>query len=518
MPRKKQPLCALLLATATFFATAPAWAGDIVWARYGDSDSLDPHRTTTTLSMQSWRQIYDTLLAFDDNGQPRPGMAKSYTVSDDGLKVTFKLHDGIKCHDGTPFDSKDVKYTFDRALDDKNPSLTKSAWGPITGVETPDPLTVVVTFSKPFGAFIPFMADPFSSMLCDSDEALGDAFGVSKAIGTGPWKLVEWVKGDKIVLEKNPDYRNFGQPVENKGPPYEDRLIIKEIPEAQTRLAGLKTGELDIAEPPLEEVESVKKDPNLKLYVAEKTGQNVFFEFAISRPPFNDVRARLAVAHALDVDTALDIAFEGLVQREKCPVALGVFGADEDLCAKYLPDYDPDKSKALLKELGYGPDKPLEVTMMTWTGGGREKLVQVFQNQLQQVGIKAKIEVMDIGTLNARVKQENNNKTGQGTFDLMGWSWYDPDILYQLWHSPGAYNGYNTPELDKLLEEMRFTTDKDKRLKAEDGVFKELLTKAVHVPIYTPGWMWLYAARSNIEGFKIGPFDEPLFMDVKKKG
>ncbi len=344
MPRKKQPLCALLLATATFFATAPAWAGDIVWARYGDSDSLDPHRTTTTLSMQSWRQIYDTLLAFDDNGQPRPGMAKSYTVSDDGLKVTFKLHDGIKCHDGTPFDSKDVKYTFDRALDDKNPSLTKSAWGPITGVETPDPLTVVVTFSKPFGAFIPFMADPFSSMLCDSDEALGDAFGVSKAIGTGPWKLVEWVKGDKIVLEKNPDYRNFGQPVENKGPPYEDRLIIKEIPEAQTRLAGLKTGELDIAEPPLEEVESVKKDPNLKLYVAEKTGQNVFFEFAISRPPFNDVRARLAVAHALDVDTALDIAFEGLVQREKCPVALGVFGADEDLCAKYLPDYDPDKS------------------------------------------------------------------------------------------------------------------------------------------------------------------------------
>jgi ABC-type transport system substrate-binding protein len=116
----------------------------------------------------------------------------------------------------------------------------------------------------------------------------------------------------------------------------------------------------------------------------------------------------------------------------------------------------PAKAQELLDELGYGPDNPLTVTMMTWVGGNREKMVQVFQNQLAQVGIETEIETMDIGTMNARVKQENETDgSGKSTFDMMGWAWYDPDILHQLWHSPGAYSGYQTPELDALLETRR---------------------------------------------------------------
>lgn len=508
------PLAGAVLATG--LAAAPVQAGEIIWARYGDADTLDPHRSTTTLSMQTWRQIYDTLMAFDAQGSPRPNLAKSVDISDEGKVFTFKLQEGVKCHDGTPFDSADVKFTFDRATDKDKPSVTKSAWGPVSKVEATDPLTVVVTLEKPFGAFLPFMADPFSSMLCDSNKDKPE-FGVSSAIGVGPWKLVEWVKGDRIVLDRNPDYKNFGHPTTNKGAPLEDRLLIKQVPEAQTRLAGLKTGAIHIAEPPLEEVAAIKKDPSFKLYVAENTGQNVFFEFTISRPPFNDERARKAVAYAIDPDMALDVVFEGLVQREKCPVAAGVFGNDQAECAKHGQSYDPEKAKALLKELGYGPDKPMDVTMMTWTGGGREKLVQVFQNQLAQVGIKTNIEVMDIGTMNARVKQENNKKEGKSTFDLMGWSWYDPDILYQLWHSPGAYNGYNSPELDALLDQMRDTVDPKARIEVVKEVHAYLLSKAIHVPIYTPGWMWLYVTQANVDGFVIGAFDQPLLMDVKIK-
>lgn len=496
--------------------STPQEGGSLVWARYGDADSLDPHRTTTTLSWQVFDQIYDTLLAFDDNGDVVPNLAKEWTVSDDGLEATFVLNEGITCHDGTPFDANDVKYTAERATSEDNPSVTSGAWGPISSVDVVDAQTVKFTFSEPFGAFVSFMADPFSSQICDSVEDLGDDFGVSAAVGTGPWQLVSWTKGDEIVLEKNEAYQNFGRPIENAGAPYLDQLVIRQIPESQTRLAGLQTGEIQvIAEPPLEELEAIEADDSLTNYVAEKTGQNVFFEFTISRPPFDDIRARQAVAHAIDPDAAIDIVFGDVVKREKCTVARGVLGNDQDFCAEHGYEHDPDKAQELLGELGYGPDNPLKVTMMTWVGGNREKMVQVFQNQLQQVGIETEIETMDIGTMNARVKQENETNSGQSTFDMMGWAWYDPDILHQLWHSPGAYSGYQTPELDTLLNATRTTVESDARLEAVQAAQQYLLENAVHVPLYTPGWLWVYTTRSEVDGFKIGPFNRPLFNDVR---
>ena len=503
-------------ALALTFATVPVagQAGELVWARYGDIDSLDPHRATSTLSMQVWDQIYETMLAFDDDGAPQPHFAKSWQVSDDGLAYTFQLQDGVKCHDGTPFDANDVKFTVDRAFDKASPSLTKTSWGPISGVEVIDPLTVKFNFSSRFGPFIPFLADSFSSIVCDTNTA--ETFGSSTGIGAGPFKLVNWVKGDVVELEKNPDYRNFGRPVANMGPPHLDKLTIKTVPEAQTRLAGLRTGEVHVAEPPFDDVPAIKESGELDIVVAGNTGQNVFWEFTISRPPFDDIRARKAVAHATDAQMAIDIIYGGLSEREWCPIARGVFGNDQDFCKKHGYPYDPEKAKALLAELGYGPDNPLETTMFVWTGGNRHKLAEIFQSQLAQVGIKVAIEIMDIGTMNARVKEQNEMKEGgPGTFDMMTWGWYDPDILYSLWHSPGAYSGYQTPELDALLEETRTTIDPKARLEKVREVIKHLMENAVHIGLYTPGWEWVFAVRPEVEGFKVGPFLHPIFNDVK---
>ena len=510
-----KPIFTAALVVAGLSTAANSFAADeIIWARYGDIDTLDPHRSTSTLSMQVWNQIYEPLLARDADGNIGPNLAQSYVVSDDGLSVSFSLHPDIECHDGSAFTSKDVVYTYERAFSESNPSNTKSAWGPIESVTAKDDTTVEFTFSSTFGAFIPFMADPFASMLCASNEALGDKFGTTDAIGTGTWKVDSWIKGDKIELSRNDSYVNRGRLSENQGAAKMQRLIIRVMPEAQARLAALQTGEVHIAEPPLESVEALKSNPNLDLIIADNTGQDVFFEFAISRPPFNDVRARQAVAYAVDPDMALDIVFEGLVEREYCTVARGVMGNDQDFCASVGYQYDPEKAKSLLAELNYSMDNPLEVKMMTWTGGNREKLLQVFQSQLKQVGIVANIEVMDIGSLNARVKQENNITEGPGSFDLMGWSWYDPDILYQLWHSPGAYEGYNSPELDALLDETRSTTDPEKRLAVVQKVQTYLIEQAVHVPLYTPGWMWLYGINTNTSGLKFEPFNQPFFNDV----
>ncbi|WP_233270469.1 ABC transporter substrate-binding protein [Chachezhania sediminis] len=503
------PLTAVLA-----LATTAVSAQELVWARYGDIDSLDPHRATSTLSMQVWDQIYDTLLAFDMDGKPGPNMAKSWTVSDDGLEYTFTLNEGIKCHDGTDFDANDVKFTIDRAFGD-TPSLTRTSWGPITDVTVVDPLSFKVTLGSKFGAFLPFLADSFSSMICDTNTV--DTFGSATAIGTGPFVLDEWVKGSEVALSKNPDYVNFGEPYDNKGAPHIDKLLIRTVPEAQTRLAALRTGEVDIAEPPFDDIESIKSAGELEIMVAENTGQDVFWEFTTSRPPFDDIRARQAVAYATDPQMAIDIIYGGLTNREWCPVARGVFGNDQEFCKQFGYEYDPEKAKALLAEMGFGPDNPMKTTMFVWTGGNRHKLAEIFQSQLAQVGIEAGIEIMDIGTMNARVKAQNEDATSDepGTFDMMTWSWYDPDILYQLWHSPGAYSGFSTPELDAMLEETRTTIEPEARLEKVQAVIQYLMENAVHIGLYSPGWEWVFAVRPEVEGFKVGPFLHPSFLDVK---
>ena len=99
--------------------------------------------------------------------------------------------------------------------------------------------------------------------------------------------------------------------------------------------------------------------------------------------------------------------------------------------------------------------------------------------------------------------------------DMMTWSWHDPDILYALWHSPGAYRGYTSPELDAMLEKTRVLTDETQRKQAVQDVMAYLLSKGIHVPLYTPGWEWVSAVRPEVEGFKVAPFVYPIFNDVK---
>ena len=491
----------------------PINAKDIVWARYGDIDSLDPHRATSTLSLQVWSLLYDTLLAMDADGNPVPHFAKSWTSNEAGTEYVFNLEAGVQCHDGTPLNAVDVKYTIDAAFSESTPSLTKGSWGPISSAEVIDSLTIKLTLEKPFVAMIPFLADSFSSIICDTN---GEGFGTTSAIGSGPWKLESWSKGDRIELEKNNTYKNFGKLADNPGAPYEDGLIISVVPEPQARLAALKTGEVHIAEPPFDDVPMIKDSGELEIVVAENTGQNVFWEFAVHRPPFNDVRARLAVAHATDAATAINLIYGDLSITENCPISRGVFANDQDFCGKYRPAYDPEKSKALLAELGYSTQNPLETALIVWTGGNRQKLGEVFQAQLAEVGIKATIEIMDIGSMNARVRQENENTEGStGSMDMMTWSWYDPDILYALWHTPGAYRGYTSTELDGLLDDTRILTDTNARKAKVQEVMKYLLENAIHVPLYTPGWEWVFAVSPKVEGFKVAPFVYPIFSDIK---
>jgi peptide/nickel transport system substrate-binding protein len=511
----RPPLLAAFTMAGLLGASVAQAGGAVVWATAFDPDSLDPSKTTTWESFVAFSQVYDTLLYIDPDGKVVPNMARSWEVSADGLTYTFHLNDGIKCSDGSSLTSEDVKYSMDHYFDPKSPAVLKSGFGPVESVETPDPLTVRFRLKTSFAAFLSFVGEGFASILCKNNQNFGTNFGSgTSAIGSGPFMVKEWVKGDHLTLVPNPHYVNYGRSSENKGPPKLDQLIMRRMSEAQSRLAALKTNEVQIATPPMEDIDAVKSSPDMKLMTAGKTGQTIFFEFAISRPPFNDERARKAIAYAIDPEAAIDLVFGDISKREKCAIGPGVYGYDEEWCATVSLGHDPEKAKALLKELGYGPERPLEVIMMTWPDDNREKIAQVFQNQLAEVGIKADLQTMDIGTLNARVKQENETKSGKGTFDMMGWAWFDPDILYNLWHSPGAYSGYQTKELDALLDASRTTLDPAARFEVVRKVQEYLISKAVQVPLYSPSWNWLYAVRNEVSGFKVDSFDRPVFTDI----
>ena len=467
------------LASVPFLATPGAAApalmqagkpgGTLTYARDGDADSLDPHKTTTTLSWQVQGQLYDTLTAFDADGTIVPNLAKSWDISDDGKEYTFHLQDGVTFHDGTPLNADAVKFTFDRFMADETANPSKASMGPLASTDAIDDLTVKLTFDAPFAPLLSFLTDPFAGIISPTGvKAAGEEFG-NKPVGSGPFQFKEWVKGDHITLDRFDAYKGFHPMYQHEGPAYLDQVIYRTMPEEQARLAALETGEVNLAEPPLEEVARLQQDSNYTVTIAPNTGQLVFFEFAVHRAPFDDPRVRQAVGYAVDPASLVSIGLNDLSQTTQCTVGPGILGGDSAVCGSTGFSYDPDKAKSLLKEAGHG-DAPLSVTLATWTGGNREDVAQLVQNQLNQVGFDVKLETMDIGSLNARVKSENNTKEGGGFFDMMGWAWFDPDILYALFHSPGWVDGYSDPELDKMLEEQRQTTDRDARLAQLDKI------------------------------------------------
>lgn len=477
----------LLVAFGLFFSSS-ALAYTITVAQGADAVSLDPHRTNDQPSARVMRQIYDTLVLQLEDLTLVPGLAESWTQLDE-LTWQFRLRDGVTFHNGEPLRASDVKFTLDRLRDPATAAPAAFLVTFIDDIVVVDDLTVNITTKVPFVPMLSHLAHTATSILNEKavTEA-GEDYGTRVVVGTGPFKFVLWESASRIVLERNPNW--WG------GEVLPSQVVFRPIPEGTVRAIELETGAIDIAFglEPLD-ARRLEADPNIRIAEVETLATH-YIGFNVQRPPFNDVRVRRAINHAIDVDTIVEVIFRGQAVRATAPISPRVFGAHPGLEPF---EYNPELARQLLAEAGHAGGFNTSI----WTNNNpiRMQIAEVVQAQLGELGINVEIRVLEWGTYLA--------DTAAGLHDMfiLGWVAVTADAdygLYSLFHSsqfgdPGNRTFWSHPRVDELLDLARAESDPERRL----AYYKE----AQEIIHSEAPWVFLVITteqnglRANIEGF-----------------
>ena len=455
-------------------ASAQKKGGTVTVGQELDIPGFDPLKVGVfdTSAETAAAAIFDTLTYLDDKGAPQPKLAMSWTHSEDYKTWTFKLRPNVKFQDGTPFNAQAVKANFDRQKDPANKCRCAFYISFVHDVQAPDDLTVVYDLKDPSVNLPAILSIPSSNNVVQSPTAWktkGDDYS-RNPVGTGPFVLKSWTAGDRMVLEKNPDYWN-------KDHIYLDRIVLKPLPDSQSRFASLESGEVNIIwddEYDADNIQKAKKDPKLTVHTYAGSGAQVY-AFNTKKPPFDDVRVRQALVMALDRKKWSQAITNGLARPATNPYGDGSWVKCKDDGA--LP-YDVEKAKALIKEYG----KPVDFKMLaTATPRGRTN-GQVMQQFWKKIGANMEIEQVDQATIPPRAFMRQFQLTPWRIIDLA-----DPDPqMYANFHSgsPVDLANYSDPELDRLLEHARVTGDIAKRTEDYCAISRLINKQAI--------WFWTF--------------------------
>lgn len=394
--------------------------------------------------------VFETLTRLDDNAKPAPGLALSWEHSTDFRTWTFKLRPGVKFQDGSPFSAEAVAFNYQRMLNPDNHCRCLFYISNYDKVEAADELTAIFHLKAPAPNLPALLASAIVTNVIHSPKAIQEMKeGYNRhPVGTGPFQLKSWQSGDRIVLERNPNYWD-------KGRPYLDQVTIRPLPDNTARFASLLSGETDIIwHDRAEDIVKAKKNPNVVVHEYAGSGAQVY-AFNTKVAPFDDVRVRQAMRMALDLKAYSEAQWEGLWKPAKDPYGPGSFVQCKDAGA--LP-YDPDKAKALLKAYG----KPVEFKMVvTATPRGRQ-IGQIFQEFWRDVGANVTIDQIDQTALVTKAFRRDFQLTPWRIIDLA-----DPDPqMYANFHTGSPVNlaNYSNPEVDQLLDDARNSADQEKRV------------------------------------------------------
>jgi len=374
----------LILLGAPVLAETPVRGGHLVVCQPAEPPGLDPTaNTAAAIDRVVWSNIYETLVKVDDQGQFIPGLAEKWDVSPDGKVYTFHLRQGVKFHNGEPFNAEVAKWNLERAMGEKTTNPHPEYFRVITKIETPAETALKLTLEHADALFIAHMAEGDASML----PPKGYETAKSQPIGTGPFKFVNWVKGDRVEMAKFEGYWNPDLP-------YLDKVTFRFIPDTNAQTAALKSGDIDVIgwvgspETALE----LQKDKRYKVLAGASTAE-VILSTNNKAKPFDNLKVRQAMAHAIDRKMIIDLAMSGF----GTPIGSHWSPATPyylDLTGTY--PYDPGKAKKLLAEAGYpnGFEAVLQVpSKYAYSVRSGEVIVDLFA----KVGIKLKMENIEWG-------------------------------------------------------------------------------------------------------------------------
>jgi peptide/nickel transport system substrate-binding protein len=458
-----------------------------------DPDVLDPSLARTYVGRIVFAAFCDKLFDIDEKLNIVPQLALSHETSADGKEVTIKLRPGVKFQDGEPFDAEAAKFSLERHLTMQG-SFRKPELASLDHVDVVDPLTIRLVLKAPFSPLIAQLTDRAGMMVSPkAAKAEGDKFGLHP-VCAGPYKFVERVQQDRIVLEKFADYWN-------KDNVFIDRIVYLPIVDSTVRLANLKSGGLDLIERVLAtDIKDVRADPNLKLSIANELGyQGITLNIGNDKakgPLSQSAKVRQALDLAIDREALNQVVFNG----EFVPGNQWI-SPDHPYYQKAFPIRASDvaKAKALLKEAGVTP--PVGVDFMVPKGPEFEAAAQVIQSMAAEAGFDMKIRVTELAT---SLKQA---EAGEYQAFLLNWSGrIDPDgNSYIFLHSnaPQNYSAWSNAEADKALDEARLTADMAQRKAIYEKLASLVMQDEPILYIYHRGI--LIAHTNKLEGYRQMP-------------
>lgn len=463
------------VSTAALMAGAAVAKDDITVALQLEPPHLDPTSAAAgAIDSVLYSNVFEGLTRFMSDGSVVPGLAESWEISEDGLTYTFKLREGVTFHDGTTMDAEDVKFSLDRINAEDSANAQKALYSAISEVNVIDPATVEIKLSEQNGSMLFNLA--WGDAVIVAPESIDNI--KQQPIGTGAFKFDSWTQGDKIVLSKNPDY--WGTPAQLES------ATFKFISDPTAAFAAMMAEDADVFAgfPAPENLPQFEADPRFQVIVGSTEGETIL-STNNTRAPFDNVKVREAMAHAIDRQAIIDGAMFGL------GTPIGTHFAPHnpayvDLTS--LSAYDPEKAKALLAEAGFpdGFETTLHLPPPSYARRGGE----IIAAQLAEVGIKAEITNVEWAQWLETVFKGKD-------FGLTIVSHTEPMDI-GIYANPDYYFQYDNPDLQALMADLNRTTDPDKRNQML-GDAQRMISEA-----YVNGYLFQLAlptvAKAGIEG------------------
>lgn len=457
-------------------------------------NTLDPGKASLIQEYFVLWAVFNALLKFDDRMEIVPDLAESFLRPDPNT-YHFKLRPGVRFHDGTVLSADDVTFTFKRLLDEKYASPYRSKFQIIKEIEALDPLTVRIVTREPYA--------PLLSLLCNfrngsqivprkTFETMGpDAFA-KQPVGTGAFRVTDWVVGQSVTLSAFDGYFVAGQPKLRT-------IHVPLIAEESSGVTALLGGQVDLTSSvPPSEVPNLQKRSDVR--VLKQPGlNNRYLALNLRRAPFNDVHFRRALSMAFDRNALVKAAQfdEAVTSHGLIPPTLAFA---YDAAKRPLADFDPERAKAELAKSKYAT--AASPAILTWGAGFWKRTVEIIVAQANQVlGTQLRVEVSEANTVFTRLKS--------GDYDAAIWGWLgvvDPDDMYDILHSQGWRNfqGYHSQEMDNLLQLGRTELDRGKRGDIYKKAQALMLEEMPLVPCFCSNIGNLM--RANLSGFSQKPF------------